>query len=137
MFSLFFFSAFFFFACLLASPWFFLFFLHSLVCLLLVGVGIQHHISYHRRRHLNMHTMICILYLFQLFLFVVVTGQPEGWRMIDRFYGFRYSLNANEAVMDKVLKFADKLGCFGWIQNVQDNVVDGALLLFLLMLTVG
>ena len=65
------------------------------------------------------------LFLVQLFLFVVVTGQPEGWRMIDRFYGFRYSLHANEAVMDKVLKFADKLGCFGWIQHVQDNVFVG------------
>ena len=45
--------------------------------------------------------------------------------MIDRFYGFRYSLNANAAVMDKVLSLADKLGCFGWIQNVQDDVFVG------------
>jgi hypothetical protein len=57
---------------------------------------------------------------------IVISAQPEGWRMIDRFYGFRYSINLIDAdSVATIRQFADALGCFGWIQNVGDEKYVG------------
>lgn len=64
-------------------------------------------------------------------LLLCVFSQPEGWRMIDRFYGFRYELKGSQ-ILDvgfeqAVLKEADEIGCFGWIQkNQYGNLVGEA-----------
>eukprot|EP01038_Epipyxis_sp_PR26KG_P005212 gene5212-7250_t len=56
-------------------------------------------------------------------MLVLSQSQPEGWRMIDRFCGFRYELFINDKsslsfskFTDQVQKHADSMGCFGWIQ---------------------
>lgn len=55
--------------------------------------------------------------------------QPEGWRMVDRFYGFRYEIigqNILEIGFEEAVKEeADKLGCFGWIQKSEKKTLVG------------
>ena len=58
-------------------------------------------------------------------IFIVALGQPDGWKMTDRFYGFRYQVAGDAAIVDNVQKLADDLGCFGWIQNPRDNIFVG------------
>lgn len=53
-------------------------------------------------------------------LTIVVNAQPDGWRMIDRFHGFRYELTGitgSVGLVDIIVNRADELGCFGWIQK--------------------
>eukprot|EP00752_Nemacystus_decipiens_P008488 g7585.t1 len=53
---------------------------------------------------------------------------PKGWRMQDRYHGFRY-----EAVVDPGCDFyeeaaqvaADELACFGWVQRTSANTIAG------------
>lgn len=57
---------------------------------------------------------------------VAITAQPEGWRMIDRFYGFRFSINLVDVdSFAKIQQYADVFGCFGWIQNITDKIYVG------------
>ncbi len=58
-------------------------------------------------------------------------AQPDGWKMTDRFYGFRYELKGKNILdagfEEAVLKEADEIGCFGWIQkNHYGNLVGEA-----------
>lgn len=49
-------------------------------------------------------------------------AQPAGWRMIDRFHGFRYEVSPKQqdaGFMDSVVQQADYHGCFGWIQQTE------------------
>ena len=56
-------------------------------------------------------------------------AQPEGWKMTDRFAGFRYEMygsgiqtdSHHKAVQDK----AESIGCFGWVQNTAKGTVVG------------
>ena len=65
--------------------------------------------------------------LLGIFLFVLMyscNAQPAGWRMIDRFYGFRYEVSLSSDAsnfVDQVVSEADKLGCFGWIQKTMSG----------------
>ena len=56
-------------------------------------------------------------------------SQPPGWRMVDRFYGFRYELSGPTVVGTGVELFAvhhaDELGRFGWIQKSPRNTLVG------------
>ena len=58
-----------------------------------------------------------------LVLFVeisIVLCQADGWRMVDRFYGFRYEIVGNviDTGLEKVIQAkADELACFGWVQK--------------------
>ncbi|CBJ48863.1 hypothetical protein Esi_0049_0127 [Ectocarpus siliculosus] len=55
---------------------------------------------------------------------------PKGWRMQDRYHGFRY-----EATVDQGCRFdayaeaaqaaADELACFGWVQRTSPNTMAG------------
>lgn len=51
---------------------------------------------------------------------LVVRGQPDGWRMVDRFYGFRYELSGRNldtaSIIESILNEADNYACFGWVQ---------------------
>jgi len=49
---------------------------------------------------------------------------PPGWRMVDRFYGFRYELNGGEVDEETIRAKAQTLGCFGWVQiSPRDTLV--------------
>lgn len=57
-----------------------------------------------------------------------INGQPAGWRMVDRFYGFRYELKLSGNINDfdrQIVNEADKFGCFGWIQYKIENTYVG------------
>ena len=38
-----------------------------------------------------------------------------GWRMVDRFGGFRYEVEADS--LEQIATKADELGCFGWVRR--------------------
>ena len=67
---------------------------------------------------------------------VLVAGQqqaafvgPPGWRMVDRFYGFRFELrgdNLHDSEFSNVVeKKANEMGCFGWIQQSPRGTLVG------------
>jgi len=71
-------------------------------------------------------------FLFILFwttlLAPISSSAQDGWRMVDRFFGFRYEVKANlgggssqdddiGSVMKAIQSKADDLGCFGWVQE--------------------
>lgn len=51
-------------------------------------------------------------------------AQPEGWRMIDRFGGFRYEVKG-EITSKDIQKKADSLACFGWTQETERDSFVG------------
>lgn len=60
----------------------------------------------------------------------ILASEPNGWHMTDRFYGFRYEIyesGVNDH-KDEIRDYADKLGCFGWIQDssINNNLVGEA-----------
>ena len=53
---------------------------------------------------------------------------PKGWKMTDRFYGFRYEVFGKvQGVWFRktTQEMADKLACFGWVQNTYRGTVVG------------
>ena len=52
-----------------------------------------------------------------------------GWRMIDRFAGFRFEVKGPHVVDSgfhlAAEKLADDLGCFGWVQDSEVRTVVG------------
>merc|ERR1719198_2577832 len=53
---------------------------------------------------------------------------PPGWRMVDRFDGFRYALHGavqGVGMRAAVQAAADELACFGWVQNAPSGLVVG------------
>ena len=53
---------------------------------------------------------------------------PPGWRMVDRFDGFRYALQGavqGVGMRAAVQAAADELACFGWVQNAPSGRVVG------------
>ena len=53
-----------------------------------------------------------------------------GWRMIDRFYGFRYELSAAASARlpeacAAIQAQADQEGCFGWVQKTSGGTFVG------------
>lgn len=53
-----------------------------------------------------------------------VSSQPDGWKMTDRFYGFRYELSSSSFSSNfeaTIQQRADEVGCFGWIQNTPES----------------
>ena len=58
-----------------------------------------------------------------------IAEAPEGWRMVDRFHGFRYELTGvfNDPLLSmKVIRDeADKYFCFGWVQNPLTTKIVG------------
>lgn len=70
--------------------------------------------------------MSCSRIVFILVAFLVsYLAQPDGWKMTDRFYGFRYQIVGSTDTVTQVVESADWLGCFGWIQSVNDGVFVG------------
>lgn len=53
---------------------------------------------------------------------------PAGWRMSDRFYGFRFEVHGKVQGVwfrKSTQKKADDLACFGWVQNTERGTVVG------------
>mmetsp|Transcript_648 Transcript_648/g.837 ORF Transcript_648/g.837 Transcript_648/m.837 type:complete len:148 (-) Transcript_648:172-615(-) len=73
--------------------------------------------------------MIC--YIFIIFIVMVlntVSAQQEGWKMKDRFIGFRYEFHGSVkdvGLREEIQAKADELACFGWAQNSPRDTVVG------------
>lgn len=53
---------------------------------------------------------------------------PPGWRMVDRFAGFRYEVSGHVIGVGfrrALAATAEELGCFGWAQNTAQGKVVG------------
>ena len=81
-------------------------------------------------RAFNMPLRALLLVVAPLALMVPASwAQPEGWKMTDRFAGFRYEMHGSgidtksyhKAVQDK----AESIGCFGWVQNTAKGTAVG------------
>jgi len=59
----------------------------------------------------------------------VVDPSMVGWRMVDRFAGFRFEVTGpfvtESGFHDAAVKKADELGCFGWTQDSERRTVVG------------
>ena len=58
----------------------------------------------------------------------VVDPSMVGWRMIDRFAGFRFEVSGDvmgTGFHSAAVAKADELGCFGWIQDSEAMTVVG------------
>jgi hypothetical protein len=58
---------------------------------------------------------------------ILAHAQPDGWKMTDRFYGFRYELfgKFEPDVLETIQSKASALGCFGWAQKGKESNVVG------------
>lgn len=71
----------------------------------------------------------------------LVSAQPDGWKMTDRFYGFRYEIHVNHQnqlsspnvvssgqlgeLLTKIQREADDYACFGWTQESPSKTIVG------------
>ncbi len=72
--------------------------------------------------------MFLLVFVWVLITIGSVCGQSEGWRMVDRFYGFRYELLGhvvNAGIEAFAVEEARLLGCFGWIQQSNRRTLVG------------
>lgn len=64
-----------------------------------------------------------------LLFIAVILAQPDGWKMTDRFYGFRYELFGDgldfASVLGSIQQEADAFACFGWVQKSPSNTIVG------------
>jgi hypothetical protein len=56
---------------------------------------------------------------------ILAVAQPDGWKMTDRFYGFRYQIEGVEGLQQKIVEMADSLACFGWAQRPRGSLIVG------------
>ena len=93
----------------------------------------------HRYNHLNLSRQKMLFLFLALTILTLIKADtidekiqppeaPPGWRMIDRFYGFRFEIHGTvqgvwfrKSTMEK----ADEYACFGWVQNTVTNTVVG------------
>uniref|UniRef100_A0A6U1NP13 acylphosphatase n=1 Tax=Fibrocapsa japonica TaxID=94617 RepID=A0A6U1NP13_9STRA len=79
---------------------------------------------------------MAFFHFFQLFFLTCIIfgkfrtsySQPEGWRMVDRFYGFRFEVSGtvqDVGFRKSTQDAAEVLGCFGWVQNTDHGTVVG------------
>ena len=71
---------------------------------------------------LSFHVTLGLLMLF------VVAAQPDGWKMVDRFYGFRYEAFGkmfDNTLLESIQTKANSMGCFGWVQVGQKSNIVG------------
>lgn len=58
-----------------------------------------------------------------------IVAQPDGWRMVDRFHGFRYELSGRNldtaSILETILNEADNYACFGWAQVSPAGTIVG------------
>lgn len=78
-------------------------------------------------------SMLNYLLIITTFLLpIALSDNSDGWKMTDRFYGFRYVIYGeqitNQQVLETVQNHAHSLGCFGWVQlgKAVSNIVGEA-----------
>lgn len=81
---------------------------------------------------MNSCPLLVLRFLLALFPFALVVegkGVPHGWRLTDRFIGFRYeiSVNSGNSIQTKnsIRERADELFCFGWAQDSPRETIVG------------
>ena len=72
--------------------------------------------------------VVALRVLFTATLFCILTcgvcGEGSGWRMVDRFFGFRFEIQGvglEPTLQTDIQDQADRQGCFGWVQKYHDN----------------
>eukprot|EP00586_Coscinodiscus_wailesii_P000607 CAMPEP_0172482818 /NCGR_PEP_ID=MMETSP1066-20121228/9440_1 /TAXON_ID=671091 /ORGANISM="Coscinodiscus wailesii, Strain CCMP2513" /LENGTH=150 /DNA_ID=CAMNT_0013246247 /DNA_START=53 /DNA_END=505 /DNA_ORIENTATION=- len=59
---------------------------------------------------------------------VTLAQLPEGWKMTDRWIGFRYEMTGrvqSVGMRHAIQAKADELACFGWVQNKKTKSIVG------------
>jgi hypothetical protein len=75
--------------------------------------------------------MFFIKYSLLILLLIAVLSncQQDGWKMTDRFYGFRYEITgkhlAESGFENHIVNLADEYGCFGWVQKTKGKTYVG------------
>mmetsp|Transcript_2926 Transcript_2926/g.4201 ORF Transcript_2926/g.4201 Transcript_2926/m.4201 type:complete len:170 (-) Transcript_2926:2028-2537(-) len=72
--------------------------------------------------------LYCFFVISICLIFNAVAVHQEGWKMTDRFIGFRYEVYGNvkdTGIREEIKEKADKLACFGWAQYSPHNTVVG------------
>ncbi|GMH68237.1 hypothetical protein TrLO_g10146 [Triparma laevis f. longispina] len=72
--------------------------------------------------------MAMYLFFVLVVLYAVIGGvgaQSDGWKMTDRFHGFRYSISTTTPtpLHATLLELATSNSCFGWSQTTPTSVV--------------
>jgi hypothetical protein len=69
---------------------------------------------------------LCLLLLLQFAQWRSCSAQPDGWKMTDRFHGFRFEApDFKPEYLDVVKRAADDNNCFGWVQQSPQNTLVG------------
>jgi hypothetical protein len=59
-------------------------------------------------------------------LMVCLVRAQDGWKMTNRFHGFRYEINSDSSNFASTIKeYADNKKCFGWVQMPRPQVFVG------------
>mmetsp|Transcript_42591 Transcript_42591/g.86109 ORF Transcript_42591/g.86109 Transcript_42591/m.86109 type:complete len:166 (-) Transcript_42591:284-781(-) len=75
-----------------------------------------------------LYSILLIVAAFSSPLDDVAFDGPPGWRMVDRFAGFRYEVSGHVIGVGfrrALAATAEELGCFGWAQNTAHGTVVG------------
>ena len=72
---------------------------------------------------------LCVIVCFLCFA-LYIKAQPDGWKMTDRFYGFRYQISGSEKIseqanLENIQTKANSMGCFGWVQVNKGSSIVG------------
>ncbi len=70
--------------------------------------------------------MYIVKVFFLLYGLVLTRGQAAGWKMTDRFTGFRFELFAEPldlSLEESIQSYADSQSCFGWVQRTSNSLV--------------
>jgi len=66
-----------------------------------------------------MHFFVAVLCILCL---ACLTRAQEGWKLTDRFHGFRYEISfptsGHTGFEEQLRRYADDLKCFGWVQTL-------------------
>ena len=91
-------------------------------------------------RYMDLHHSHLLIMIITFLIFIIInvasaasipdasTYTPKGWKMTDRFYGIRYEVFGKvQGVWFRktTQEMADKLACFGWVQNTIRGTVVG------------
>jgi hypothetical protein len=74
------------------------------------------------------HPLVVLVVAVVCCLLTASNAQPSGWKMTDRFYGFRYEILGDvmgRGIEESVQQSAGQLGCFGWIQKSPRKTLVG------------
>jgi len=76
--------------------------------------------------HLNLYLPVAVVLCFIACMATMAQAQ-EGWKLTDRFHGFRYEISfpatgtGHAGFEEQLRRYADDLKCFGWVQTLPQN----------------